>query len=133
MKTNPWMIVSLVLACVCGFLVGLLVSQPAEVSAEKHDWDYSISISAAGQMWATRWDRNAEAPLPEMMLLTWSGHFPTFELDELTNNNGKWCKTVLTDTDAEFKRIMDEDMELLDDPELKRLWEEAKKEMEKQD
>lgn len=70
MKTNPWMILSLVLACVCGFLVGLIVSQPAEVSAEpKHDWDYSISISPKNEMWATRWDRNAINPLPEMMYL----------------------------------------------------------------
>jgi len=64
MKTNPWMIVSLVLACVTGFLVGLVVSQPVEVSAEKHDWDYSFSVPRPGEIYATRWDRNAEAPLP---------------------------------------------------------------------
>ena len=69
MKTNPWMIVSLVLACVCGFLVGLLVSQPAEVSADKHDWDYTY---AGFPNAAVRFDRNAENPVPEFMPLpTW--------------------------------------------------------------
>ena len=70
MKTNPWMIVSLVLACVCGFLVGLLVSQPSEVSAApKKDWIYHTQITETrgkeGIFLAVRWDRNEENPHPE--------------------------------------------------------------------
>ncbi|MDC0347477.1 hypothetical protein OAN47_03575 [Planctomycetota bacterium] len=106
MKTNPWMILSLVLACVCGFLVGLLVSQPAEVSAEpKHDWEYSSSY-VMGQLIATRWDRNAEASLPEMMILTLGGE--AFEVNtEVLGSPGKWCKAVILDNDAIFQRMMD--------------------------
>ena len=108
MKTNPWMIVSLVLACVCGFLVGLLVSQPAKVSAEKHDWDYSISVPRPGEIYATRWDRNAEAPLPELMLLTMGGENPVLNALEVLPRPGKWSKSRLIIEDEELKRFLKE-------------------------
>jgi hypothetical protein len=72
MKTNPWMIVSLVLACVCGFLVGLLVSQPSEVSAApKKDWFYSTHFTSKGSLVAFRFDMNEENPTPEFFQLNY--------------------------------------------------------------
>ena len=65
MKTNPWMIVSLVLAFACGCMVG---SRPEnEAEAAKPDWDYSMS-TIFGSIVTVRWDRNLENPMPEIMV-----------------------------------------------------------------
>ena len=112
MKTNPWMIVSLVLACVCGFLVGLLVSQPADVSAQyKPNWDYSISVPRPGEIYATRWDRNQEDPKPELMLLTMGDENPALNALEVLPRPGKWSKSRLIIEDEELKRFLKEKRE----------------------
>lgn len=68
MKTNPWMILSLVLACVCGFLVGVLVSQPGEVLADeqKPEWTY---LHDAMSNAFVRIDTNLKDPHPEFFII----------------------------------------------------------------